>query len=185
MYRCFECFMPPVVCKECIVRSHRHNPFHFVQEWETRRWFWMRKPLTAVTGVKLELGHNGYRCSYSTTSPRPMCIMSEHGVHDVSVSFCACRDRVSDKPVPEATQLLRHGFWPASWDKLHTAFTIPLLKSFALLCHQANVNSYDFYKVMRRKTDNIEPHEVTVRNKSICNMRRLLISSDRIVTVNS
>lgn len=124
----------------------------------------MQKPLTAVAGLVLEFGHGGYSCSYSTTPPRPMCIISEHGVHDVAVRFCACRDRISDKPAPKATQLLRYGFWPASWDKPHTAFTIPLLKLFALLCHQANVSAYDFYKVMRCKTDNIEPHEVTVWN---------------------
>lgn len=162
MYRCFDCYMPPTLCRYCLVKSHRHNPFHFIQEWETRRRFWLRKPLTALNSVTLELGHDGYQCHYSTTPPRPMCIVSEQGVHRVPVRFCACKDPVTDKSVPESTQLLRHGFWPASWDKPHTAFTIRLLKDFQLLANQTSTTHYDFYKVMRRKTDNIEPQEVEV-----------------------
>ena len=163
MYRCFDCYLPPTLCRECIVHTHRHNPFHFVQEWETQRRFWLRKPLTALDNLVFELGHGGHQCMYSTTPPRPMCIVSEHGIHNVRVRFCCCQNPSNDQATPESTQLLQHGFWPASWDKPHTAFTIRVLRDFNLLSTQANVTAYDFYKVMRRKTDNIAPHEVEVR----------------------
>ena len=185
MYRCFDCYMPTLLCGQCIVETHCHNPFHFVQEWELKRHFWLHKPLMALGGIVLQLSHEGYLCQYSTTPSRSMCIGLEHGIHDVPVRFCACRNPVTDKLIPESMQLLHHGFWPASWNKPHTAFTVRLLKDFQLLSNQIHLSSYDFYKVMRRKTDNIAPQDVTVCVLFMAWHVRMLTSSGRIAIANS
>ena len=151
-YRCCDCLNPPVLCKSCILRSHAHTPFHFVSEWDVRRRFWRRQPLASL-GVVLDLGHDGERCTYASGTPRPMCIVSEHGVHELGVRFCGCLDKATRATTPDATQLLRHGLWPASWQQPRTAFTINVLKTFSLLSHQGNVNAYDYIEVLRRKTD--------------------------------
>lgn len=160
-YRCFDCFMPPVQCKSCLLASHAHTPFHFVQEWDSSRRFWLRKPLTAL-GVALRLGHEGRRCEYYQRTARPMCIVSEEGIHQLDVEFCACLDPQTQAAKPEAVQLLEHGFWAASWTQPQTAFTIKLLKSYSLLANQAQVNSYDYFNILRRKTDNVMRHDVLV-----------------------
>lgn len=160
-YRCFDCHLPPVLCKTCMIRSHAHNPFHFVEEWDTKRQFWRRQPLSGL-GVVLELGHEGSRCVYAMGEGRPMRIVSEHGIHNMRVRFCGCPEPTTAAVTPEATQLLQHGFWPASWEKPMTVFTINLMKTFTLLGNQANVNAYDFYEVLRRKTDGIAPQETDV-----------------------
>lgn len=91
-----------------------------------------------------------------------MCVVSEHGIHHLAVRFCGCTGDATKEVVPDATQLLQHGFWPASWSKPSTIFTLGLMKTFSLLATQANVNAYDYFEVLRRKTDGIFPQDTTV-----------------------
>ena len=162
LYRCFDCYMPPILCRPCLLEAHKHSPFHFVQEWDSRRRFWRRIPLSEL-GPVLHLGHEGRACSSASTPPRPMCLVSTHGIHTTSVGFCDCLDDTTGRPAPEATQLLWAGFWPSTWERPHTAFTVSLLKDFAMFSNQANVNAHGFYEILRRKTDKIAPYEIEVR----------------------
>ena len=162
LFRCFDCHTPPVNCRACLLKAHTHLPFHFVQQWDPKRRFWHRVPLTAL-GVVLYVGHEGHPCSYVRTDPRPMHVVSTHGVHNIKIGFCACPDPSTGSPRPDAVQLLASGFWPASWDRPQTVFTIQVLKDFTLLSNQAHVNAHDYYEVLRRKTDNVGSHKVTVR----------------------
>lgn len=159
-YRCYDCIMPPTLCKNCLLKSHSHTPFHFVRVWDPRRQFWERRPLTEL-GVILELGHEGHRCWQANTA-RPMTIISEEGVHTVQVRFCACRDPETNLLTPDSTQLLAHSFWPASWDQPMTACTVQVLKTFTRLASLAHVNAKDFFECLRHKTDSIAPQHVEV-----------------------
>ncbi|GJE92976.1 hypothetical protein PsYK624_091350 [Phanerochaete sordida] len=170
-YRCFDCHMPPTLCRACLLASHTHTPFHFVQEWDRKRGFWRRKPLTEL-GVVLHLGHEGRRCEHRKRDPRPMCIVSEEGIHQLRVQLCECPDPTTSLPQPDSIQLLQHGFWPASWNEPHTAFTISLLKTFSLLANTAHVNSYDYFQVLRRKTDNVRPKDVLNRYREFMTASR-------------
>ena len=159
-YRCCDCIVPPVLCKSCLIETHGHSPFHFVQEWQTTRRFWLRKPLTDLD-VVMNLGHEGQGCYSNSTEPRLMRIVSEGGIHEIKMFFCHCRDKTGAM-VPDATQLLRVGFWPASWDTPQTAFTIQVLDTFSLLSNQAHLSAYDYFESLRRKTDFVRPAEANV-----------------------
>lgn len=161
VYCCYQCIMPPLLCKECLMTSHTHNPFHFVRIWDPARRFWERRPLSEL-GVVFEFGHEGKRCHLSSQEPRPMTIVSEEGVHVVKVRFCACKDNVTNLATPEATQLVKNGFWPASWMQPRTACTIQVMKTFLQLSSLAHANGKDYFQVLRHKTDSIAPHQVEV-----------------------
>lgn len=169
-YRCCDCHNAPVLCKACVLSSHAHNPFHFVAEWDIKRGFWKRQPLSNL-GVVLDLGHDGDRCVYASGTPRPMCIVSEHGVHEIGVRFCGCLDKTTRSTTPDVTQLLQQGLWPASWEQPRTAFTIGVMKTFSLLSHQGNMNAYDYVEVLRRKTDG------TITEGTVDRYREFLIAN--------
>lgn len=161
VFRCYDCHVSPLYCRDCILKSHERTPFHQVEHWDNQRGFWRRHPLTDLE-VVLHLGHPGGQCEFAHTSARKMKVVSDNGIHSVGVRFCQCRDTVTGETTPEATQLLREGFWPASWEQPATAFTIQSLKTFSLLANQANVNAYDYFETLRRKTDGVAPHDVSV-----------------------
>ncbi|KAH9919145.1 hypothetical protein B0H21DRAFT_713026 [Amylocystis lapponica] len=87
-----------------------------------------------------------------------------------SVLFCACAIDERGSARPEPLQLLASGLFPASWTTPRTAFTVDLLKDFHLLSLQAQVNAHDFYRYLRRKTDNVGADDIPDR------YRELLIS---------
>ena len=173
VYRCCDCFQPSIQCKRCILNEHIKMPFHFVCEWKRDERFWSRKALTSL-GVVINLGHGGSPCPSHTRPPRAFTIVSQHGIHHLSVQFCECK---GEKSVPESIQLVRAGLWPSTWDRPATAFTVPTLKDFDHLAHQCHVNAYDFYWYLRRKTDNIARKDVVVRAVTACTLGRGLTSS--------
>ena len=162
MYRCFHSQTPAVLCKQCILKAHKSNPWHFVEEWDTIRRFWKRMPLTAL-GVTIDMGHQGARCQHARAEARTMTIVSDNGIHEVDMHFCWCPDPVTGAYTPEATQLLLHGYWPSTWERPTTAFTTQVMREFTHLANQATVTAYDYFEILRRKTDSIATHTVTVR----------------------
>lgn len=154
--------MPRIMCKDCLFSSHVNNPFHFVRIWDPARGFWERKPLTDL-GIVLELGHCGHRCEFAAGAPRPMTIVTENGVHSVPVRFCGCLDpNTGEKMATDTSQLVRNGFWPATWGQPRTAFSIRLMKTFSLFANHAHMNAYDYMGCLRRKTDGVAPDDVEV-----------------------
>ncbi|KIP12369.1 hypothetical protein PHLGIDRAFT_113846 [Phlebiopsis gigantea 11061_1 CR5-6] len=137
LYRCFHCQSPVVLCKSCVLNVHEANPWHFVEEWDKLRRFWKRMPLTRL-GVTIHLGHNGHACPLSLAEPRTMTIVSENGMHEMGMQFCRCLDPVTQEYTPDVTQLLLRGYWPSTWDKPLTAFTVQVMKEFTLLANQAD-----------------------------------------------
>ena len=115
-----------------------------------------------------------------------MCAVHPHGVMTIPVSFCECVDPVREgrssssiphnmsgatQPAkrtpsrlrtPEPLQLLRVGLYPASWSTPRTFFTVSVMKHYHLLSLQGNLSAQDFYAVLSRSTDNIDPKEVPV-----------------------
>lgn len=165
-YRCRDCVLPPTVCQQCLLDAHAHNPFHSVEDWHPSRRFWDRKLLTSLD-VIIKLGHGREGCDKVTVDPRNMQIVSEAGVHGIKVQFCECKDAETQLKVPDATQLLRAGFWPASWDTPQTAFTIRVLESFTMASNQCHTSAHDFYATLRLKTNFVRPKDVPVRGQNL------------------
>ena len=162
-YRCFDCYHPPTVCEECIIRDHIHNPFHRIEVWEPEVGFWQRRSLGSLRKYVLNLGHGGMPCKVTSKSPRPMTLIHRQGIAQMKVQFCACPEDDTKDPVPDTVQLLRFGLFPGSWDVPRSAFSLNGLRDYHLLSLQCQITGHDFMKFLQRSTDNVVPTESKVK----------------------
>ena len=76
-----------------------------------------------------------------------------NGYHEVDLTFCGCISP-EDGIVHDWAQLMRHGWYPASRQRITTAFTFRMLDFFQELTLQSKVSLYDFNRTLCRVTDN-------------------------------
>jgi predicted RNA-binding Zn-ribbon protein involved in translation (DUF1610 family) len=60
-FRCDDCGYLPPCCRACIVRRHRHQPLHRIEEWSGG---FFHRCNNAELGISLYLGHAGARCPH-------------------------------------------------------------------------------------------------------------------------
>lgn len=155
-FRCRDC-VACSVCQACLLRLHKHNPFHMVEEWkdhpryETASSFQRTSLFDA--GLCLNLEHSGASCPSIAalfTLPSTLTVTHVNGIHRVVVQYCSCQDA----PPPYA-QLLRNGIFPATSKRPANGFTFPLLQMFQRLNLVAHVSLYHFFAVLRHSTNNV------------------------------
>ncbi|PIL28435.1 hypothetical protein GSI_08469 [Ganoderma sinense ZZ0214-1] len=173
-YRCFDCFHPPTVCEDCIIRDHVHNPFHRIGVWDPALRFWQRRSLGSLDKFVLNLGHGGTPCKVATKSPRPMTLIHGQGIAQMKVQFCACPedDDTTKPPLPDNVQLLRFGLFPGSWDIPRSAFSINGLRDYHLLSLQCQITGLDYMRFLQRSSDNVVPAETKDRSRELNNTMR-------------
>lgn len=152
VYRCYDCIQPPPMCKNCMISSHKWNPYHRIEMWSKTHF--VKRSLYDL-GFVHYLGHFGDKCKFAR-APVKTTVVHVNGVQNCLVSYCGCSatttddDECSYRPV----QLLKSGLYPASFKRTQTAFTIQVLKTFHHLTLQAKLTAFDYYKVIRRLTNN-------------------------------
>jgi CxC2 like cysteine cluster associated with KDZ transposases len=87
--------------------------------------------------------------------------MHVNGVHHVNIDFCDCGSMESPSPHPRV-QLLRMGWFPATFERPKTAFTFDLLKLFHKVTLQGKTTLYDFYQAILQVSDSLELEKSTV-----------------------
>ncbi|EJD38277.1 hypothetical protein AURDEDRAFT_72303, partial [Auricularia subglabra TFB-10046 SS5] len=145
IYRCTDCFNHTPSCDSCIRDAHIHNPLHRIQKWTGS--YFARDSLHNL-GHQICLGHDGSRCPNADAS-KPLVVVHTNGVHKVTFVPCACANRPLF-PI----QLLRSGFYAATWDQPGTVFTVKLLEHHHLDSAQSGKSTYDYWAILRRLTDN-------------------------------
>ena len=81
------------------------------------------------------------------------------GIHKVAIDYCNCR---TNGIVPHHIQLLRAGWFPATFVRPQTAFTFHCLDFYHELTLQSKVNAYDFCRSLLRLTDSLELDKTSV-----------------------
>ena len=76
------------------------------------------------------------------------------------MGFCSCTE--TPQWVENYRQLLRVGWYPASFQRPGTAFTFNILDAYHKLAIQAKLNLYDFYLSVLQRTDNCGRKKVIV-----------------------
>ncbi|KAI0081939.1 hypothetical protein K474DRAFT_1694643 [Panus rudis PR-1116 ss-1] len=159
LYRCLYCINPPILCKECMVESHRWNPFHYIQFWNgdcfERTTLW-------DLGFVLPLGHRGQDCPNSIlnadgrpSSTSKLTVVHTTGIQDIEVLYCNCPSSASNlDPEERPTQLWKANLWPATYQCTQTAFSVHSLRFFEQLTLQAKTSAHDYFGVLRRLTNN-------------------------------
>jgi hypothetical protein len=104
-------------------------------------------------------------------------VFDTSGVHAVNLDYCDCP---SDNKFDRRTQLLRQGWFPATFSRPNTVFTFDCLETFHEHTLQGKGNLYDFYHLLLRKTDNMNICDTIVSDCFI-----LLISLEIIMLLSS
>lgn len=180
LYRCRDCSEPPALCAACVCQTHRHAPYHWVEEWiqphldNPRRCF-QKRDLSEL-GLVHYLGHEGRRCkqvSSGTPEIHTLVVTHVNGIHAVRVEYCECSSPRRRRP---EEQLVLAGLIPASFQKLQSAFTVEVLEDAHEDILASRKSPYDYMRKLRRRTSNFAAHKVTVS--------RILASSRSIILHN-
>ncbi|KAI0359016.1 hypothetical protein OH77DRAFT_1502180 [Trametes cingulata] len=140
--RCRECRCKEPLCDTCTVQAHRNLPFHWVEVWNG--FFFQRRDLRDL-GFVVYLGHHGDACPHIPTghSPISFVIVHDNGIHQCRLHYCHCpgrRDKLS--------QLVRADLFPASLDRIETAFTCDVLERFHVDYDVSKRSTQDFVRVL-------------------------------------
>ncbi|KAG9047221.1 hypothetical protein FS837_002783 [Tulasnella sp. UAMH 9824] len=73
---------------------------------------------------------------------------------------CLCTPKDYPDGIPPAIQFLQMALFPATYEKVQTAFTFKVLKLAQLHRFSGKESVWDFYTVMRRWTNNVDPKMV-------------------------
>jgi hypothetical protein len=119
-----------------------------LQAW--REGFFQRTSLLDL-GLCFYVGHQHTSCPSAENLQR-ILVIDLNGAHHISVQFCTCKE--APGWVENYRQLLRIGWYPASFDRPKTAFTFDVLDTYHKLTLQGKLNLYDFYSSILQKTDN-------------------------------
>ena len=108
----------------------------------------------------MQLGHRGTPCPCPSPGSPSFMVFDTSGVHSVNIDYCEC---LNDNEHDRRTQLLRQGWFPATFTRPNTVFTFDCLNTFHELSLQEKGNLYDFYHGLLWKTDNANISDSIVR----------------------
>jgi hypothetical protein len=129
---------------------------HFLKRWNGS---FFEKSSLHDSGLRIQLGHGGTKCISPTPGPIAFTVVDVSGIHKVAIDFCDCR---TNGIVPHHIQLLRAGWFPATFVRPQTAFTFHCLDFYHELTLQSKVNAYDFCRSLLRLTDSLELNKTSV-----------------------
>jgi hypothetical protein len=158
---CHDCIQYPASCRECFVKDHRHNYFHWVELWDPEAGFYRRHDMSTLAA--LQIGHNGDRCSLlkDDVKPRAFTITHTNGVHRTFVNFCSHKDEST------VDALMAARLFPATFDTPFTAYTFQVMKEFQIHNLESKQSAYDYCGSLMRLTDNaFAADNVTVRERN-------------------
>ena len=91
------------------------------------------------------------------TGDHMMVVVDVDGIHEISVTFCACQDAPR-----EDLQILDLGYYPATTQRPRTMFTQRVLDDFLLANKECKTAAQNYYNKLRRTTNDAFPHMVPV-----------------------
>ena len=111
-------------------------------------------------GLHIQLGHGGAKCIAPTPGPIiSFTVVDVSGIQMVAIDFCDCR---TNGIIPHHIQLLRAGWFPATFIHPQTAFKFHCLNFYHELTLQSKVNAYDFCRSLLRLTDSLELNKTSI-----------------------
>lgn len=190
-YRCLDCFGNYLLCPACIKRVHfpYGDPFHRIEKAmgaPTNEFFFERAALSdpEIGGV-LHCGHGGLPCPlHNQKQSGSVRILDSNGIFTYRVFHCSCTTNQYPQGIPLAMQFLQLALFPATYTRVQTAFTLKVLKLAQLHRFSGKESVWDFYTVMRRWTNNVDPKAVPVSSAlaklSICYSNRTRLRQKHI-----
>ena len=114
---------------------------------------------TAASGMGPTIGLKGAgSSSFDASQGNLTTIVDTTGVHQLFVNVCSC----VLNPEPPDVQFMRMGLFPASFQRVCTAFTFRVLDDYRLDNLESKTTAYKYYNKLRRRTAPAFPHSVKV-----------------------
>lgn len=158
-YRCLDCYGPHWSCRMCLLKAHRHHPFHRPQYFKDGSF---EKVSLSELGYVFVLGHSiSFGCcpeDSNVFADRRMVLVHVNGVFQHFVRFCKCQGALS-----EHEQLFIHRLFPSTFDRPETAFTMEVLDYYGIDAMECKTSAQSFFQKLRRVSNNAFPGEVPVR----------------------
>ncbi|KIO26890.1 hypothetical protein M407DRAFT_73961 [Tulasnella calospora MUT 4182] len=166
-YRCLDCFGGHILCTGCIKATHfpYGDPFHRIEKLtatSSNEHLFTRAALSdPEIGGALYCGHGGMPCPFHSL-PRSglVRILDANGIFIYRVFQCSCASQHYPEGIPLPLQFFHMALFPATYDKVQTAFTFKALKIAQLHRFSGKESVWDFYAVVRRWTNNVDPRAV-------------------------
>ncbi|KAF8960093.1 hypothetical protein BDZ97DRAFT_2060892 [Flammula alnicola] len=148
-FRCRDCQDLHLFCEHCIVVNHSTLPFHHVQKWNG---VYFEKTTLKALGLCVQLGHPDTNiCPLPQTAFHDeFIVIDSDGIHEVSLKYCGCQ-----QSLPKYMQLLRARLFPATTMDRRTAATFRVLKTFQMLSFTSKISTFEYYRSLARRTDNM------------------------------
>ncbi|KAK7436554.1 hypothetical protein VKT23_019108 [Stygiomarasmius scandens] len=175
LYNCLDCFGGVILCRDCCRREHALQIFHRIRVWNG---ICFSPSDLNVVELVVHLGHSGKLCpSHEAASGKSegkidqkswqkgtseMSLVDVNGVYVRHVQWCVCKDRE-----PRWKQLIKAGFFPASYERPVSAFSRRLLDFLHLLQMECKVATNRFFHVLRRWTNGDDPESVQNRYQEL------------------
>jgi hypothetical protein len=154
-----DCYGPVWFCRGCLLKSHRHHPFHRPQEFKDRSF---EKISLSDLGYIFILGHSSsVGCcpeNKNFAADRRVVLVHINGVFEHFIRFCKCLGSLS-----EHEQLFKHRLFPSTFNRPETAFTMDVLDYYGIDAMECKTSAQSFFQKLRRVTNNAFPGEVPVR----------------------
>jgi hypothetical protein len=157
--QCRDCYQYEASCVKCFAHSHRNNPFHWANVWQTEKGFFQRTTLSNL-GYPLHLGHNGDVCG-SPKSEVGFIVVAETGPQALRLKFCGHKDG-DEKLDHRVAQLLDARLFPCSFTEPKSAIAFNVLRQFQILHMESKIAAYDYCGSLRRMSDNVFTMSVPV-----------------------
>ena len=109
-------------------------------------------------GLRIQLRHSGVPCPCPERGPQHFTVFGLTGIHNIDIDYCGCQIN----PISKTVQILRQGWFLATFNRPQTAFTFDCLSFFHELTLQGKVNLYDFYHTLLRVSDNANLEKTVV-----------------------
>ncbi|KAJ7840489.1 hypothetical protein B0H14DRAFT_2313397, partial [Mycena olivaceomarginata] len=115
-YRCKNCSVPDLFCKECCVKAHARHPLDHIEVCDPLFFLFFCK-LTHITlkylGLRVQLGHRiGEVCTAPLPAHAKFTVVHNNSIHDVAVDYCGCKDETVVGSCRQ--QLLQRSWYPAT-----------------------------------------------------------------------
>ncbi|KAF9256709.1 hypothetical protein L218DRAFT_881163, partial [Marasmius fiardii PR-910] len=138
--KCQECQHLPLLCLECWVKVHTHNPLHWAFIWSAEEGYFVKHDIS-ILGYPIPLHCAGSNHCPRLKQPQGFIIADINGVHLTRVEFCNCAQEMH---MDKWTQLFKLDIFPFMVNRPQSGFTFELLQHYEMLVKQAQVTSHQF-----------------------------------------
>lgn len=168
-YRCLDCFGSHLLCPPCMKSVHfpYGDPFHRIERLfvtsNKEHWFLRAALSDPEIGGALYCGHGGTPCPFHNLQQSSIVrVLDANGIFKYRIFHCSCPSQTYPEGMPLHLQFFHMALFPATYDRIQTAITFKALKLLQFHRFAGKESVWDFYAVVRRWTNNVDPRAVPV-----------------------